>query len=79
MKKLLFISILFIGCSEKNELPCCKTVIGIDYEVAQSGIYLGGKFWTATYLDCNNNVTTEELNQYPSSTPPQNIGDKYCD
>lgn len=75
---LLIFAIALIGC-DKTEVPCCKTVINMTYTIATTEPYWGGKFWKATYLDCNNNVTTESVNQYPTDTPPLAVGQEICE
>ncbi len=79
MKRLLFICFVLTGCAKEEVASCCKTAISVDYTVRQSGMYLGGKFWTATFLDCESNVTQEALNQYPTNTPPIAVGYQICD
>ncbi len=77
MKKLLLISLVLIGCSKDEVGECCKTVIDTDYRVIMSGGQLGARVWSATYLDCNNQVTRQEA-QYPSSNSPFIIGETEC-
>jgi len=78
---MLFIAcVAFAGCSEEEVAECCKTVIATNYTIQTQQPYLGGKIWTATYLDCNQGVTVVELNNgYPLTSPNVNVGDIECD